>query len=113
MTFQEQNQMYLPDIFKHFLETHGEIAEAYQKAGTLCSQAGPIDEKHQHLIQLGVAVGVGSRGGVKSHARRAKDLGASDQEIFQAVLLAAPIVGFPSMMASYGWVRESLTPKKD
>ncbi len=106
-------KMYLPDIFKTFLAKHGEIAEAYQKAGTLCSKAGPIDEKQQHLIQLGVAVGVGSKGGVKSHARRAKDLGATDQEVLQAVLLAAPIVGFPSMMASYGWVTETLTLEKD
>ena len=105
--------MYLPDIFKTFLENHGEIAEAYQKAGMLCSKAGPISEKNQHLIQLGIAVGLGSKGGVRSHARRAKDSGATDQEIMQAVLLAAPIVGFPAMMASYGWVRESLTPYKD
>jgi AhpD family alkylhydroperoxidase len=105
--------MYLPDIFRNFLESHGEIAEAYQKAGLLCSQAGPIDEKHQHLIQLGVAVGIGSKGGVRSHARRAKEAGASDQEIVQAVLLAAPLVGFPTMMASYGWVKDSLNPGKD
>ena len=105
--------MYLPDIFKTFLANHGDIAEAYQKAGTLCSNAGPIEEKLQHLIQLGVAVGIGSKGGVRSHARRAKDLGATDQEILQAVLLAAPIVGFPTMMASYGWVTETLTREKD
>lgn len=105
--------MYLPNIFKTFLEKHGEIAEAYQNAGALCSKAGPINDKNQHLIQLGVAVGVGSKGGVRSHARRARDLGATDQEILQAVLLAAPIVGFPSMMASYGWVTETLTPEKD
>ena len=105
--------MYLPDIFKNFLENHGDIAQAYQNASSLCSKSGPIDEKHQHIIQLVIAIGVGSKGGVSSHARRAKDVGASDQEIIQTVLLASPMVGFPSMMASYGWVKEALTPTKE
>ncbi|MFH1117339.1 MAG: carboxymuconolactone decarboxylase family protein [Pseudomonadota bacterium] len=103
--------MYLPEIFKTFLEEHPDIADAQLKVGDLCAQAGPIDEKTQHLIQVGVCTGTGSKGGVRSHARRALEAGATKEEIIQAVLLSTTIVGFPSMIAAYGWVREVLSPQ--
>lgn len=98
--------MYLPDIFKKFMEEHGEIAEAHQRVGTLCAQAGPIDRKTQHLIQLGISIGTGSKGGVRSHARRAIEAGATKEEIAQTVLMSSTIIGFPSMMAAYAWISE-------
>jgi AhpD family alkylhydroperoxidase len=100
--------MYLPEIFKTFMEQHSEIADAYRKVGDLCAQAGPVDRKTQHLIQLGVSIGAASKGAVRSHVRRAMDAGASPEEVVQAVLLSATIVGFPQMIAAYGWVREVL-----
>lgn len=101
--------MYLPEIFKGFVEKHGNIADAYREVGDLCAQAGPIDAKTQHLIQMGVSIGQGSKGGVRSHARRALDGGASPEEVVQTVLLSMTIVGFPAMIAAYGWVQEVLT----
>ncbi len=103
--------MYLPEIFKTFLEKHQDIADAYRKVGDLCSQAGPIDLKTQHLIQLGVSIGANSKGAVRSHARRALDAGASDEEVMQTVLLSGSIVGFPAMIAAYGWVQEVLSAR--
>jgi 4-carboxymuconolactone decarboxylase len=103
--------MYLPEIFKTFLEKHQDIADAYRKAGELCSQAGPIDLKTQHLIQLGVSIGANSKGAVRSHARRALDAGASHGEVMQTVLLSGSIVGFPAMIAAYGWVQEVLSAR--
>ena len=37
--------MYLPEIFKKFMERHSEIADAYRKVGDLCTEAGPIDSE--------------------------------------------------------------------
>lgn len=104
--------MYLPDIFKTFLEKHKDVADAYQKVGELCSKAGPVDLKNQHLIQLGVAIGIGSKGGVRSHARRALDAGAAEDEVAQAVLMSGSIVGFPAMIAAFGWVHEVFSARK-
>jgi 4-carboxymuconolactone decarboxylase len=101
--------MYLPEIFKKFMEKHSAIADAYRKVGDLCTEAGPIDLKTQHLIQLGVAIGMASKGGVRSHARRALDLGATEEEITQTVLMSTTIVGFPAMIAAYGWIDELLS----
>ncbi len=103
--------MYLPEIFKTFLEKHKDIAEANQKVGDLCAKAGPIDLKTQHLIQLGVAIGIGSKGGVRSHARRALDAGATGEEVVQTVLMSSSIVGFPAMIAAFGWVHEVISAR--
>jgi alkylhydroperoxidase/carboxymuconolactone decarboxylase family protein YurZ len=105
--------MYLPGIFKKFMERHSEIAEAYRKVGDLCTEAGPIDVKTQHLIQLGISVGMASKGGVRSHARRALDLGATREEVTQTILMSMTIVGFPAMIAAYGWVDELLSAREE
>jgi len=105
--------MYLPEIFKTFVEKHTEIANAYRNVGDLCATAGPIDARMQHLIQLGVAIGMGSKGAIRSHSRRALQTGATEEEIIQTVLLSGTIVGFPAMIASYGWVREVLQAGAD
>jgi 4-carboxymuconolactone decarboxylase len=101
--------MYLPEIFKRFMDQNPEICEAYREVGDLCSKAGPIAPKDQHLIQLGTSIGVGSKGAVRSHARRALDAGATEDEVRQVVLLSMTIIGFPAMIAAYGWVEEMLS----
>jgi 4-carboxymuconolactone decarboxylase len=104
--------MYLPDIFKKFVESNREISEALLKVGELCSQAGPIDKVTQHLIQLGIAIGVNSQGGVRSHARRALEAGATKEQVMQTVLLSATIVGFPAMIAAYGWLEKMISDQE-
>jgi 4-carboxymuconolactone decarboxylase len=107
-TTHKETIMYLPDIFQFFLEKHPDIAAAFNKVGDLAVQSGPLDPKTRHLVQLGIAIGTGSKGGVRSHARRALEKGAVEEELVQAVLLSATAVGFPAMIAAYGWVAEVL-----
>ncbi len=105
--------MYLPDIFKKFVQRHGEVSEAYRRVGELCAEAGSLDLKTQHLIQLAVATGASSKGGVGSHARRALDVGATEEEVFQTILLSMTLVGFPAMIAAYGWVDDVVSARTD
>jgi len=100
--------MYLPEIFKTFLERHTDVSDAFRTVGDLAAASGPIEAKFQHLIQLGISIGLNSKGGVRSHVRRAVEAGASTEEVLQTVLLSATIVGFPAMIAAYGWVNEVL-----
>lgn len=100
--------MYLPEIFQQFTRDHKEIADTLERVGELCANAGPIDGKNRHLIQLAVAIGAESKGAVRSHARRALKAGATPTEVVQVVLLSVSLVGFPAMIASYGWIREVL-----
>jgi alkylhydroperoxidase/carboxymuconolactone decarboxylase family protein YurZ len=98
--------MYLPEIFKQFLEDHGDVADKFREVGELCSKCGELDFKTQQLIQLGIAIGAGSKGGIRSHARRALEAGASTGDLSQVTLLSATIIGFPAMIAAYGSVQE-------
>jgi 4-carboxymuconolactone decarboxylase len=96
--------MYLPKIYKHFHEAYPEIFEDYKKLGMSCRNAGPLEEKTQTLVKLGIAVGSNSKGAVMSHTRKAMEAGASAEEIHHVLLLALTTTGFPNMMAAMNWV---------
>ena len=98
--------MYLPKPYKHFESQYPGIAKLYEELGVKCQSAGPLDSKTRYLVNLGIAVGAGSPGAVKSHARKAIEHGASSEELYHALLLALTTVGFPAMIAAIGWVEE-------
>ncbi len=100
--------MYLPEKYKTFASDYPEIFKAYKEMGTLIRESGPLDEKSQNLVKLGIAVGANSRGGVMSHTRKALDSGATKEEVKHAVLLALSTTGFPNMIAAMYWVDEVL-----
>ena len=98
--------MYLPEVYKKFQENHPNVFKDFKQLGISTRNAGPLDEKIQNLIKLGIAVGVNSRGGVMSSTRKAMKAGASTQEIEHAVLLAMTTTGFPNTIAALSWVHE-------
>lgn len=97
---------YLPDVYKGFGEKFPEIKEAYDALGVRCNESGPLDRRSRRLVKLGVAIGLGSEGGVRSHARRALDEGVAVAELRHAVLMAITGAGFPAMIAAMQWVDE-------
>jgi 4-carboxymuconolactone decarboxylase len=103
--------MYLPKIYEKFSSEFPELFEQYNQLGAACRNAGPLDEKAQNLIKLGLSIGVNSRGGVMSSTRKAMESGASREEIVHAVLLGMTTTGFPNMMAALGWVEEVISRK--
>jgi alkylhydroperoxidase/carboxymuconolactone decarboxylase family protein YurZ len=103
-----KERQYLPRPFLQFAKHHPEIAKAWEELGAACHEAGPLDAKTRHLVKLGVAMGLRSEGGVKTHTRRSLDAGASAAEVRQAVLLSLTTCGFPAMIAAMGWVSEVL-----
>ena len=100
--------MYLPKKYKNFAEDYPEIFNAYKEMGTLARESGPLDEKTQNLVKLGIAVGSNSRGGVMSHTRKALETGATKEEINHAILLSLSTTGFPTMIAAMNWAAEVL-----
>lgn len=80
-----------------------------RKAWDLLADAGeegPLDQKSARLIKLGVAIGAMREGAVHSSARKAKAIGITPEEMYQAVALAASVIGFPSAVAVYTWIRD-------
>ncbi len=97
---------YLPKIYKEFQQQFPEIAKAYDELALKCHSWGPLNEKTRRLVKLGIAIGLSSEGGIRSHARRALAEGATANELRHAVLLAFTTVGFPTMIAAMKWVDE-------
>lgn len=97
---------YLPTPFVKFKKDFPEIIEAYEQLAKKCHDAVPFDEKTRILVKLGMAVGSQSEGAVKSHTRRALDIGVTKDEVYKTLLLALTTVGFPAMIATMGWSAE-------
>lgn len=103
--------MYLPKIYENFAKEYPEVFSQYKKLGVACREAGPLDEKAQNLVKLGISLGVNSRGGVMSSTRKAMESGATREEIIHAVMLGLTTTGFPNMIAALGWVEEVISQK--
>jgi 4-carboxymuconolactone decarboxylase len=97
---------YLPDVYQEFKQQFPDIASAYDELAAKCHGRGPLDEKTRRLVKLGIAMGLNSEGGVRSHARRALEEGIAPDELRHAVILALTTVGFPTMIAAMKWVDE-------
>ena len=97
-----------PAPYLNFKASFPEIEKLSQALAEKCYQAGPLDARTARLTKLGVAIGAGSKGAVKSHARRALEAGVSPAELRHAAILALTTLGLPAMMAALSWVDEVL-----
>jgi alkylhydroperoxidase/carboxymuconolactone decarboxylase family protein YurZ len=95
---------YLPDIYQEFKQQFPEITKACDELAVKCHGWGPLDDKTRRLIKLGIAIGLNSEGGVRSHARRALEEGITANKIRHAGLLAFTTAGFPTMIAAMKWI---------
>ena len=96
----------LPKPYLKFQKQHPAFFEAWDAVGTAVRGAGPIDPKTAHLLQLAASAAVRSEGAVHSHVRRALEAGATTAEIHQALMLTAPTIGFPSVIAALSWAED-------
>jgi alkylhydroperoxidase/carboxymuconolactone decarboxylase family protein YurZ len=99
---------YLPEIYQHFERRYPTVKEAFDALGAAEHEAGPLDDKERRLIKLGIAVGAESEGGVRSHVRKLLGVGASEEEILHAIVLALTTIGFPATNAALSWAEEVL-----
>lgn len=104
---------YLPRIYRDLRAEHPGIAEAYDALGNACRQAGPLSEREQRLVKLGIATGLGSEGGVRSHVRRGLREGIAAEDLLHAIAIAVPTAGFPATAAAHQWAREVLDAGKE
>lgn len=104
----ERTRGYLPRVYRDLRAEHPGIAEAYDALGDACRRAGSLSERDQRLVKLGIAIGLSSEGGVRSHVRRGLNEGISAADLLHAIVLAIPTAGFPATAAAYQWAREIL-----
>lgn len=101
----------LPERFLKFQKEFPDVAKAYEELGTSVHKSGPLTEKTRALIKLAISTGAGLEGAVHSHTRKATEVGCTNGEIKQTVMLALPTIGFPATMAAMSWVEDILEKK--
>jgi AhpD family alkylhydroperoxidase len=92
-----------PEQYQSIKKRFGRFHEAVESLGKTLKEAGPLDRKTAELIQLAAAAAIRSEGSVHSHARRAKEAGATQDEIYHAILLLTSTIGFPTVSAALSW----------
>ena len=104
----EHTRGYLPRVYRDLRADNPEIAVAYDALGDACRGAGSLSEREQRLVKLGIAIGLSSEGGVRSHVRRGLSEGIAAADLLHAITIAIPTAGFPATAAAYQWAREVL-----
>lgn len=99
----------LPSQYVTVRKRFKEYFTALDNLGKTARESGPLDEKTSHLIQLAAAAAIHSEGAVHSHARRALEAGASQDELHHALLLLTSTIGFPTVSAALSWVEDIVT----
>lgn len=82
--------------------------QAVERLGAAVREAGPLDERQAHLVQLAAAAATRSEGAVHSHTRRALAAGATPEEIRHALILLTSTIGFPQVVAAITWAEDVL-----
>jgi alkylhydroperoxidase/carboxymuconolactone decarboxylase family protein YurZ len=96
----------LPNTFMAFVAKYPDLGRAHEQIARAAEAAGPLSPKDLALVKIGIALGAGLESALKSHVRRARQAGASEAEIEQAILLGMNTVGFPKTVAAWSWARE-------
>jgi alkylhydroperoxidase/carboxymuconolactone decarboxylase family protein YurZ len=98
----------IPKPFTDFMKSYPEIAEAYETLSEKCHESGPLGRKERLLVKLGIAIGSGVEGSVRSQVRKALDAGIPREEIRHTFLLSIVTIGFPKMMVAYTSITDIL-----
>ena len=92
----------VPEVYAGFAEQFPEILQKNEELGQLIHESGgPLDDKARSLIKLGISAASRHQTAVATHVARARDAGASEEEILHALLLVIPSCGFPVFMEAY------------
>jgi 4-carboxymuconolactone decarboxylase len=67
-----------------------------------------LDLKTKELLACTLLLGLGSPDELKTHLRGAIRAGATEQEVRETLLFAAPFVGFPRVVAAFAQLRSLL-----
>jgi alkylhydroperoxidase/carboxymuconolactone decarboxylase family protein YurZ len=102
------SRAYLPRIYRDLRAEHPNVATAYDALGDACRSAGSLSDREQRLVKLGIAIGLSSEGGVRSHVRRGLSEGIVAADLLHAITIAIPTAGFPATAAAYKWAHEVL-----
>ncbi|MCG8648187.1 MAG: carboxymuconolactone decarboxylase family protein [Pirellulales bacterium] len=98
----------IPKSYQQMHQDHPELMQAYESFGKATRQSGPLTEREVALVKLAISIGAGLEGAAHSHTRKALEAGCQADDLRHAAILAAPTIGFPTMMRARSWVEDVL-----
>jgi len=89
-------------MFSEFKEQYPEVYEKTEALGEFIHhEGGPLEDKTRWLIKLGISAATRHQNAVGTHIARAREAGATEEEIMHALLLVIPTCGFPTFTEAY------------
>ena len=98
----------IPETYIEFTKQFPEVATAYETLAGECRESGPLKQRDQALVKLGIAIGSWTEGAIRSQVRKGLDIGLNPDEIRHAFIMALTSIGFAKMMAALTWVEDIL-----
>jgi 4-carboxymuconolactone decarboxylase len=108
----KQTDISAPNFYESLSSNFPEFMKAVEGLGVAVKQAGPLDERTVHLIQLAGAAASRSEGAVHSHTRRALAAGVTPEAIRHALIALTSTVGFPTVVASLTWAEDQIRKQR-
>jgi len=92
----------LHKIYTVFKKDFPEINTAHEALGEkIHNKSGPLSEKVRWLIKIAISGASGHYLALETHVKKAREAGATENEIKHALLLLIQTVGFPTFMEAY------------
>ena len=91
----------LPDTLESFEAHFPRVWAQYGALRDTCDRSGPLSPKTRELIKIGIEAAKKRHGGLAAHVSRARKAGATKTEIYQAILLATPLIGLPDVLDAF------------
>jgi AhpD family alkylhydroperoxidase len=90
------------DIFTVFKKDFPSVFKGHEALGKVIHEgSGPLPEKTRWLIKVAVSGASGHTIALETHIARAREAGATEEEIKQTLLLLIQTTGFPTFMEAY------------
>lgn len=98
----------MPKTITDFKNAFPRTWESYEHLKDSCEQEGPLDKKTVELIRIGIAVALHHDGGLVAHVSQARKSGATAEEVYHAIRVAAAPAGFSSVLRAFSRARSLL-----
>jgi AhpD family alkylhydroperoxidase len=98
----------MPKTLEDFKKQFAKTWTAYEQLRNASDKEGPLDARTAELIKIGISAALQHEGGIVAHISQARKAGASNAEIYQAILLATGLAGFPAVLAGVATAKKYL-----
>ena len=95
------------NVFTKFKKEFPAIFKAYEALGKeIHEKSGPLPEKTRWLMKVAISGASSHRIALETHIARAREAGATDEEIMHTLILLIQTTGFPTFMEAYSVFKE-------